>query len=279
MNNIENVYQQVAELLAQKASSNWVEIMVTAPILPDRCGGISLNSFAESGDHSDIDADIEMVTFINESFLKIRDEVLKVSGKLPWSIEFRFNRQGKFSVKFGYEKPSWFDEPLVNDNNSELVSSQIYKAEWQTTVENEAELIALGWLREVTDQHRADWHLGGESNWSIDVPNGSIRWMFSDGTMKNAHVQFLGTFKPNNSEFRWAWANSSIPEDFQKAAVSIRELGQKNKIEEFLQPAILADEMRAWAWTAMAARILGAQGAYRVRTGDVWLYLTFNDLA
>lgn len=279
MDNTETSYQKLAAALAGKFKANWQTIRVAAPVLPTRCGGISIRYSDASGIEGDVSPDMELVTLIDESFLAIRDEISAKSKKLVWGIDFCLHPTGHFSAEYSFEKPAWFDDPDPSEEQYALnVDLALLGVHSTPELDDEHERAAMSWLQDVTAKNSVSWGLGSESNWAIDVPAGLITWVFNENRTTTAKVQFIGTWKQSSSEFQWAWANPSIPERWQEAAKALREASRANESGEFNQPRVVTTEARAWAWTAMAGRMTHAQGAYRVSSDGVWIYLIFNEL-
>lgn len=261
MEKLENIYQTLAAALVRKCATDWRKIVVAAPVLPTRCGGISVVAFDNAGRESDMPVDVDLVTVIDESFLAIRNEILQKSNKILWGINFCLERSGKFSLKFSYDKPSWFDEPISESEQDAIGwDLALFDSGSTTELDDQDERSAISWLKAATEKNAADWGLGSESNWAIDVPAGLITWVFGENQVKTAKVQFIGTWRKSGSEFQWAWANASIPVEFRSASEKLR-LGEfYEERKEFSQARVVTSEFRAWAWAAMVGEKIGAQG-------------------
>jgi len=42
------------------------------------------------------------------SFLRV--EMERIQGAAPWSLTFTLSSNGKFNLKYGYDKPDWYDQ-------------------------------------------------------------------------------------------------------------------------------------------------------------------------
>lgn len=135
-------------------------------------------------------------------------------------------------------------------------------------------------LRLVTDTHRSTWHLGQETNWSVDQGQGKIVFTFSDGTIAEAPVQIVGTFNSRDDSFMWGWDHPSVMPELQANARKVREFGRENKINELQAQTIECSEQRAWELTAVAMRLSEANGAYRGEAGPgTYVFMNFGTIS
>ena len=277
MKDLEPLYVQLAQVLVGLAGSDWTTACISAPVLGDRCGGIELSSISAAGEKKWLKPTSQAITAIDETFLKIRDELRVSSGTRIWSICFDLQRDGKMSAKFGYEKPSWYDE---RDESTEMPQS----AEMLTMPAVELfslearEADALKWLQKVTAINAEKWGIGSEARWDLDMAHGEIRWIFPEGRTLVGAVQVLGTHRIDGRDFLWSWGNPSIPEQLSMAALKLRNVGKQLGIQELTDRSAIADDPRVWAWAGMAAKESELDGAYRVNSNGTWVYLLYSNI-
>lgn len=191
------------------------------------------------------------------------------SSHKAWGFNFFLEPNGSFRLEYIYDKPSWLD----SDDGNEISEDSLIGPK------SEEERAAMAWLQLATNTQTAAWNLGKEKSWNINTESGNIHWSFRDGSMRSATVQLIGTLQQDTSEFRWAWSNPSVPEALRQAAETLRQWGRTRGFPEFLEAKTTVDELRAWSWTALAARLSNADGGYRVDTGNgSWLYLVFTNV-
>ena len=133
-------------------------------------------------------------------------------------------------------------------------------------------------LRTQTQAHAATWHFGEEESWSVDQDRGEIVFCFSDGTVAVAPVQIIGTYNPDDGTFLWGWDHPSVAEPLQAHAKIVREYGEKHNIDQFATQQVQCSEMDAWEFTAVAARLGEANGAYRANADGPLVYMTFGEI-
>lgn len=199
----------------------------------------------------------------------ILEIVNEKSDHRAWGFNFFLNPNGSFRLEYIYDKPSWID----SDDDDEISEDS------PIGPKSDEERAAMAWLQLATNAQMADWNLGKEKSWDINTERGDICWTFPDGSMRGASVQLIGTLQRENSEFRWAWSNPSVPDALQRAAETLRQWGKTRGLPEFQEAKTRVDELRAWSWTALAAQLSNADGGYRVDTGNgTWLYLVFSNV-
>lgn len=137
---------------------------------------------------------------------------------------------------------------------------------------------AIEGLREQTAAHMETWNLGGEKEWFVDQDEGIIEFLFENGVVATAPVQIIGTLNPGDGTFLWGWDHPSVEPPLQRAAWLVKEYGEENDIAAFTNQKVPCNEDEAWAFTALAARLDGANGAYRADAGGPYVYMTFGSV-
>lgn len=117
------------------------------------------------------------------------------------------------------------------------------------------------WLRAATVSHVRAFGLGEERRYSFDQATGTLTLHHAGGRTLALAGRIVGSFRPRDRSFRWAWANSGVEGEMAAAARSVRErmghmaLGRE---PSFAAPFALSTQL-----AAMAARGLGCDGVYR----------------
>jgi hypothetical protein len=133
-------------------------------------------------------------------------------------------------------------------------------------------------LRTQTSAHAATWHLGEETNWAADQDTGRIRFTFADGTVAEADLQIVGTYNTLDGTFLWGWDHPSVAEPLRKHSSLAKEFGEKHGLTLYTERKVKCSEEDAWAFTAVAARLGNANGAYRGPAGTALVYMTFGEI-
>jgi hypothetical protein len=114
--------------------------------------------------------------------------------------------------------------------------------------------------------------------WDYDLEAGTL--VFSDqGIPKTiASVQVVGTTSVQLKNWLWSWANENIPSSVTELVKLVREFGEREGLTQLTESHCPDDEFLGWELTAVAARILGAKGAYRCPDDDGFTYFVYIDI-
>jgi hypothetical protein len=137
---------------------------------------------------------------------------------------------------------------------------------------------AIDGLRAQTSAHGAAWHLGDEENWSADLESGRIEFTFSDGTIAEADMQIVGTYNTDDGTFLWGWDHPSVDEHLSLHARLALQFGEEHNLPSFIERKVQCTVDEAWDFTAVAARLGNANGAYRGPAGTTLVYMTFGEV-
>ncbi|MBC8163949.1 MAG: hypothetical protein H7Z42_22295 [Roseiflexaceae bacterium] len=136
---------------------------------------------------------------------------------------------------------------------------------------------SMAGLRLQTEAHNGTWHLGEEQRWGVDQDGGTITWEFA-GTVASAPVQIIGTYNPSDGSLLWGWDHPSVLPPLAEHARLLRQYGEDNGIAQLTTRTIFCSEDEAWGFTSVAARLAGANGAYRADAGGPLVYMTFGNV-
>ena len=127
-------------------------------------------------------------------------------------------------------------------------------------------------------EHSTNWGLGQEKNWVANHEQGTITFMFADGTQVTAPMQIVGTYNIADGTFKWGWDHPNVREPLRKHAELALKFGQDNQLTNFTTPVVACTENDAWAFTYTAAKLGNANGVYEGPTGDTLLFMTFGEV-
>lgn len=119
------------------------------------------------------------------------------------------------------------------------------------------------------------WKIGSAA-WSVDLDAGTIAFDAPDGTRAVAPVQVVGTLDTNAGTWMWGWDHPSVPKGCARDAAAVRDYGAARGLSDMTTRVIRCDEANAWEFTAIAAHLSNAQGAYRGPTGATLVFMTFG---
>jgi hypothetical protein len=133
-------------------------------------------------------------------------------------------------------------------------------------------------LKVRTAAHKGGWHFGEEERWSVDQDQGKIVFAFKEGVTATASVQIIGTFNTEDNTWLWAWANPSVDKPLMVDALKVKAYGEQHKVSELTTRKWSGTEDDAWKMAALAAKLCGAQGAYRGPAGNTHVFMTFGQI-
>jgi len=138
---------------------------------------------------------------------------------------------------------------------------------------------ALEGLRVQSAAHASAWNFGSAENWAADQETGEIVFTFEDGTTARADMQIVGTYNADAGSFLWGWDHPSVKEPLREHAKLARKFGEEHHLPSYTQRMVACTEDEAWAFTATAARLGNANGAYRGPAGTAMVFMTFGEVS
>jgi hypothetical protein len=128
-----------------------------------------------------------------------------------------------------------------------------------------------------TEAHKA-WGLGTFDRWDLDQEVGNLMFSSDEGTTATATAQIIGSFSTRDNSWLWAWDNPSIVDELKVHSLKLKEYGEQHGIERLTTRKWTGTEDDAWAMTALAVKLCGAQGAYRGPSGPAYVFMTFGEV-
>jgi hypothetical protein len=125
---------------------------------------------------------------------------------------------------------------------------------------------AVRWLDAATLAHARAFGLGEERSFNADQDAGKVVLNFADGEVLELDMHLLGSFRPHDRSFRWAWANSSVQTPHK--AIAARDHASTKSFEAFKTPTFKVTFDEAQGLVAHAARLGGCDGVYRCITEE-----------
>jgi len=132
-------------------------------------------------------------------------------------------------------------------------------------------------LTKLNEQCEKEFKISTLPRWRCNLDRGTLTFLQGEAPRVRASIQVIGTAtKPKT--WLWAWANENLPKDVTEAAVMVREFGRRENLEQLVTESIASDDYLGWEMTALAARLSGAKGAYRCKSEQGLLYLTYTSI-
>lgn len=119
------------------------------------------------------------------------------------------------------------------------------------------------------------WRMSEATRFQVEMRSGEISFHFANGKSVVAPLQIVGSLNPSNGTFLWAWDHPNVPAHLARAARATRAWAAPHQLEQWTNRVVSVTEEEAWRFTAVAARLDNATGAYRAPTGGPIVFMVF----
>ena len=137
---------------------------------------------------------------------------------------------------------------------------------------------SLARLKQQQSEQEKAWGFRKESSWRLDQGAREISFYFADGKVARAPVQVVGTYNPRDRSFVWAWDHPSFREPLREHAYLAKAWGEMHDLAKWTTGKVQCTEKEAWEFTAVAARLGKARGAYRGPSNGPLVFVTFGEV-
>jgi hypothetical protein len=122
-------------------------------------------------------------------------------------------------------------------------------------------------LGDKQDRLEEKYGLGQWPRYDYDLETTRLTFSDEHGPKVACEVQVVGTV--GDADWLWGWANAHLPTSCTKDVLQVKSYGQEHGIDELACSHLKAKDLQGLGWmlTAVAARLLGADGAYRTPNG------------
>jgi hypothetical protein len=133
-------------------------------------------------------------------------------------------------------------------------------------------------LMRLNELCKQEFRISSWPRWDYDFKRGTLTFS-QDGVPKvRASIQVIGTTSISGGTWMWGWANESLPPNVTKEVAKVRAFGETENIAELKEQELPDDEHLGWELTAVAAKVLGAIGAYRCPDENGFVYLVYSSI-
>ena len=134
---------------------------------------------------------------------------------------------------------------------------------------------AVSELQEKQDSLDERFGLSSHERWDWDQETGEIVFTNAGMPAMIARIQFVGSISTVSDTWLWSWDNPSFNSDTVNELLTLRDFGEAEHFAKLTVPKWPAGEADGWEMTAVAAKVLNAQGAYRTpgETGFTYMLL------
>ena len=115
-------------------------------------------------------------------------------------------------------------------------------------------------------RHARELFLGEERSFTFDQDDAALALRHGDGSTFQLSGEIIGSFRPQDRSFRWAWANTGIDPANARAAASARDT--LDGADNYRRPSFHATYDQSKALAARCAVLAGLDGLYRAVTDN-----------
>ena len=112
--------------------------------------------------------------------------------------------------------------------------------------------------------------------WEYDLDRKTLAFSKEGVSKVIASIEVVGTTSITGGTWLWGWANKNLPENATNAVAKVRTFGEVENVAELTRASSPDNEYLGWEMTAIAAKVLGAKGAYRCPGENGFLYLVYT---
>ena len=119
------------------------------------------------------------------------------------------------------------------------------------------------------------WGIGGYVRWDFDDASRMLTFSDEHGPRVIADVRMVGSYSTRSDTFQWAWVLYDAGDPLIVGVAGLPALGEVRGLEQLTLQGWPCEIDDAWAMTALAALVLGAEGAYRAPMSEdrTWFML------
>ena len=134
------------------------------------------------------------------------------------------------------------------------------------------------YLKARIDRAKEQFGIGSLPRYEYDLYRGEIWWSEVNVPKIRGKVTVVGSISTTSNTWFWSWANKHFSDVILGDIEKVRVFGETESITKLTESKWDADEVDGWEMTAIASRLLEAQGAYRSPSEKGFLYLLYDGL-
>lgn len=137
---------------------------------------------------------------------------------------------------------------------------------------------ATGYLRSANRANDRLFGINDFARYEYDLFRNEIWWSNPDDPKVRAKVTIVGSISTKSDTWLWSWANPHFKDVEIGSIHAVRDFGEREGISKLIEEKWEADEVDGWEMTAVSARLLEAQGAYKSPNDNGALFLLYDGL-
>ncbi|WP_324676921.1 DUF6882 domain-containing protein [Hymenobacter sp. GOD-10R] len=132
-------------------------------------------------------------------------------------------------------------------------------------------------LKVLQNKFREEYNLSWYENWFYNQSTGLFTFSTDDVELNFKYFQ-VGSFSKKTNTWKWAWDNDNTLDNVKEITNVAKEFGQKNNFNKLTNAYFESDEIEAWEFTAIAAKLTNGIGTYRPVDEHLQIFLVITEL-
>jgi hypothetical protein len=133
-------------------------------------------------------------------------------------------------------------------------------------------------LMDLNELCEKEYCISSWPKWEYDLDRGTLAFTQNGVPKVLATIQVVGTTSISGGTWLWGWANESLTPKVTTQLAKVRAFGEAENVSELTDAELPDDEYLGWGMTAVAAKLLGAKGAYRCPGENGFVYVVFSSI-
>ena len=134
------------------------------------------------------------------------------------------------------------------------------------------------YLKARIESSKAQFGIMDFPRYVYDLRRGEIWWGDIGAPQIRGRLTVIGTISTKSNTWLWSWANPHFSDVKLGDIDKVREFGEHESIAKLTEEKWEAEEIDGWEMTALSARLLEAEGAYRPPDENGFLFLLYDRL-
>lgn len=117
-------------------------------------------------------------------------------------------------------------------------------------------------LKVIQDKFQIEHNLTLYEDWFYDKTIGLLTFSTGDNQLNFKYID-VGSYSEKSKTWKWSWDNNTTLAKVKEETKLIKDFGQRSEFIKLTEGYFPSDEIEAWEFTAIAAKLLNGIGVYR----------------
>ena len=126
-------------------------------------------------------------------------------------------------------------------------------------------------FQEIQNEFRETFKIDDYANWFYNQTTELLTFSTGEDQINFRYIP-IGTYSENSKTWMWAWRNEDSIERSKNETQKIREFGKDKQFPKLSKGHFESDKYDGWEFVAIAKKMLGGIGGYRVKSEHLEIY-------